>query len=133
MIKAEDLRKGNLVTLDPSKDWYPKKNDYSRVVENISEDGINDHTSEYNFCGDAYEDICGIPLTPDELVKLGCLETAPLTFVIHGFMIDLKMGSRYSVSIVKDGVKTWLVEYHYVHQFQNLYNALTGQELTYTK
>lgn len=75
-----------------------------------------------------YDNLEPIPLTEDCLLNLSFYEYKTFYWV-HGM---------YRVNAMSDG--TWyfgykdnplnIVELHYVHQLQNLYFALAGQELT---
>ncbi len=125
-MKANELRIGNYVR-------YFEEND-SRI------DGI-----EFNYCHltDAssiyYEDIKPIPLTEDWLLKFGFKESTYGTFQIDGlFRTEIGNDNYDPVHEVHEGFKSHLVdiesnniskEIKHVHQLQNLYFALTGEEL----
>jgi hypothetical protein len=89
---------------------------------------------------DIYSIACGhedkyrpIPLTEEWLIKFGF---EPLTKKSKGFKADTYSYTGRVVLILNhDGVNTWTNfwqgnEMKYVHQLQNLYFALTNEELT---
>jgi hypothetical protein len=119
MIKPNDLRIGNLL------EYY------------INEEGIEWEASaldwqDLRWCTEANENFNkvhrGIPLTEDWLVKLG--------FVKYGVMFHLPpltiiFNSEKKQFIVYIGLDESTSYYpKFVHQLQNLYFALTGEELT---
>lgn len=71
--------------------------------------------------------IIGIPLTNEWLVKLGFKwsDKYCLWFIKEPFYFPLR--SDFSLFIFRDGIK---IKPDYVHELQNLYIDLTGQELT---
>lgn len=118
MIKLNDIRHGN----------YLEWNKQEFVVRYI-----------YNTCAEGelwvkpYNELHGIPLTEEWLLRLGAKKYGdkvwlPLTnlksefhFEIHEKEIVTSIESDFS-ALILDPVK-------YVHQLQNLYYALTGDEL----
>lgn len=116
-MKAQELRLGNLVY------------DTGGKVNTINMDAFK-YLLSY---GDT--DICQvkpIPLTEEWLVKFDGKK------ILYSEIKDYSFGD-YSVTIIKDVFKFWVVdsidsplciEIKYVHQLQNLYFALTGEELT---
>jgi len=145
-LQSSDIRIGNLV--------YTRYTDINGVcvveetiVDSISEHGINSrYTCDLAACPDpnAYEDYWGIPLTEQWLigwgfVKDGIAYNSPseeFDIIIHGS----EDGIRWTASNVfvgrignwdRDGVNYVCMGdcFRYVHQLQNLYHALTGQEL----
>lgn len=114
-MKSNELRIGNLILIAyagiEGKEWriYPTK--ISDIID------IEWHPDDYR----------PIPLTNEWLVKLGfkwsdkyCLWTIenPLYFPLR---------SDFSLVIFRRGIK---IKPDYVHELQNLYFALTGEELT---
>lgn len=78
-----------------------------------------------------YEDITGIPLTPELLEMFGFTrkDLADL-----GEFISLRISEDMGLNLNNGTI--WIGEYDtgiiHLHQLQNLYFALTGQELTIT-
>ena len=117
-MKASELRIGN---------WASEENESEEYFELqiINYNWIKDH--------DAFEPI---PLTEEWLVKFGfeyCSESEG--FQMKGFHVENREFDKYSSNIKKDEFGIWfinscLVDLKHVHQLQNLYFALTGEELT---
>lgn len=126
-MKANELRIGNLLQLNPNKQWVVgdregtlPKGVYS--VKSISLAGIN--FTDWPESGIYWEDLeryAGIPLTPEWLERFD-----------WGSYKHLCINSYFSFD------EQWRLYYHndytgvnvyFVHQLQNLYFALTGTEL----
>jgi hypothetical protein len=120
MIKANELRIGNLLNYDTSEgDVVVITTDFGTMQwATVDPKGFNLVHSP-------------IPLTEDWLVKLGCIDT------IYELKIKAKrkiIQFKFSSKIVATGERCgwYCVKYKhikYVHQLQNLYFALTGEEL----
>ncbi len=131
-LQAKDLRVGNLLTfsngIDPDKIIVVGRRFFSSAsIE--KEDGNFDVTPYYR----------SIPLTEDWL-RRGGFEYDEYNFM--GFVLESNLG----ISIGKDENGVWfyfgnleeywvdiLNEIKYVHQLQNLYFALTGEELEFNQ
>ncbi len=111
-MKATELRIGNWV--------YPSVGDVS--AEQVTE--IKSHDTIY--C--ATERMQLIPLTEEWLERFG-FENMPdsKTFTKNAFIYDLETESLYHDD--ESLVHSESITLHYVHQLQNLYFALTGEEL----
>tara|TARA_R110000823_G_scaffold313967_1_gene442182 strand:- start:502 stop:918 length:417 start_codon:yes stop_codon:yes gene_type:complete len=131
-MKETELRIGNLVQLDPSRNWYPKKDIHIIEVENILLDGVNDE-GEYNFTGVGYESIQPIPLTEEWAQKFKCEIVDGDVNDEWGGMKEYIFNDFYELSFFNSQVYlhcfNMCEEVEYVHQLQNLYFALTGKEL----
>ena len=136
-MKANELRIGNLVWL--------KCHHHPVSVEQIYKDDIDElvwiATDLHE--GESLEDYDPIPLTEEWLVKFGFIEDN------YGVFYTTKDGSNNSDSIIQMWAKKCLVEQwdisigqefgdtknvcfiQFVHQLQNLYYALTVEELIY--
>ena len=130
-MNPEDLRIGNLVRQKGIE------GDLGMIeVESIHEDGINvraeTHYNGYEGygvleVGYEWKEIEGIPLTEEWLEKFG--------FVFDGIMWWDKDGFGYSFIDQrcshehKENVFNELPFYQYIHQLQNLYHSLTGEDL----
>lgn len=138
-MKASDLRKGNIVT-----DQFYEDFKTTIEVESVCEEGINVYANddgkpygmhspilEYEY---SYDELKGIPLTEDWMVKFGFRLTEKADYI----NIDFDMYSKGSFSIEECSLQPYLdnevinplLYVKYVHQLQNLYRSLTGEELT---
>ncbi len=70
------------------------------------------------------ESIEPIPLTEDILLKCGLLKTSIGTFLLGSYEL-VSYNNHYNVSVFKGKI----CELSHLHQLQNLYFALTGEEL----
>lgn len=127
MITSTELRIGNWV--------MPKENIENQEVGKVTQVYMNGFTVDYHYPGSWYKPI---PLTPEILEKCGLVKTyesrhrttfdadkyghGEIGIVIYHIMYA-GMYFRY-YSEVKE------IPCKYVHQLQNLYFALTGEELT---
>jgi hypothetical protein len=74
-----------------------------------------------------------IPLTEEWLIKFGVnvgfldFDSPKLTMSVN---LDAKNGGYNELQIATSGTSDLIIECNYVHQLQNLYFALTGEELT---
>lgn len=123
-MKSNELRIGNYVN------WNGQQIELDRVSFQV-------HVINRNC-----EDIVPIPLTEDWLVKLGFEKEHfeenywyELKLPIHSFnLLSNDIGSdafydKLEFVFLEDCDE---IQYRYVQQLQNLYHALTGEELTYT-
>jgi len=132
-MRSNELRIGNWVQSDPD---YPRH--IFGIVKEIKEDEI---ISEYNQRGDRISmpltDYKSIPLTPEILEKAGFEYYAwpsflDFTHYIKNDFILRETGSGYSffnTSSCDNSERQFLVQLSHLHQLQNLYFALTGEEL----
>jgi hypothetical protein len=115
-MKAEELRIGNLV-----------QDDYGqiKVVNSIdfNPDRL-DYTISFPF-GD-YEEVgllTPIPLTEEWFINFGLHQGTWGYYHKNGFVISVERQVYFGEEEV------WIAELNYVHQLQNLYFTLTGEEL----
>jgi len=108
-MKASELRIGNKALLADS----------IVTIEEICSDGIE--TPEHGFV--SANKLSGIPLTEEWLVKFGFAKSTTW-FRKGSHAIELTVCNLYEFKNIA------VVEVKYVHQLQNLYFALTGEELT---
>ena len=115
-LRSNELRIGNHTSLG-----------YVYLIENNNYYVINDECTSYK---NTWAEINPIPLTEEWLVKFGLIR---IGFNEDGNDIYTK-GMEADVWIIKCGDVCWLYQYDYeikyVHSLQNLYFALTGEELT---
>lgn len=126
MIVAQELRIGNWVNIEPPQDGYSgicmiEQIDRSRAL-------MHCETEDY-FIDKRLNEIEPIPLTPEILEKAG-FDRLPLSSVKR-YGIKTKL---FYLQIEKG--KCYLYGYRFypyglttLHQLQNLYYALTGEEL----
>jgi hypothetical protein len=123
-MRANELRIGNLVFMSREKE--PKYKGY--------------HGRVFNFdLIDYIEHLHPITLTEEWLFKFGFYETTKEHYVSglytlnkpDGFYINKETMSYCDIDY--EGTTNDTIKIQYVHQLQNLYFALTGEELTYTQ
>ena len=89
-----------------------------------------DYNSSYFWCfGYSQSQVEPIPLTEEWLVKFGFKDNLPWE------LENLRLDSENRLSIVDSSGYGVIIARNviHVHTIQNLYHALTGEELTYTK
>jgi hypothetical protein len=117
-MKAQELRIGNLI-----------QTDYAGILEviNINSEGfgyVDVRIPTFKAIGRHELKYCQpIPLTEDWLIKLGFYE-AQWGYYSFGELVINVDGHVYFGE-----TETWIAEIHFVHQLQNLYFALTNEEL----
>ena len=140
-MKANELRIGNLVLINndllvETKDEIYKVSGFNAKIDLLFPDSCGtislDHTKSLRTYNQFDEFIEPIPLTEEWLIKFGFELNYKSNFSIKYGHIENNMFS-YKFNIPED--KSWL-EYHggaieckHVHQLQNLYFYLTGEEL----
>jgi len=122
-LKSTDLRIGNLAQI---------KNGDIRTVINLDNCIKVTGSSEHHTHG-----ISGIPLTEEWLIKLGFKNNMWGDLKTDEFTKDniamCKVGGNHSIHQLKLEGRMCQVLITTVHQLQNLYHALTGQELQLTQ
>jgi hypothetical protein len=134
-MEANELRIGNLVDV--------KKNDYLLTyivnckVESINIEGINSYYDDgiggdnWEY-GGKFEELIPIPLTEEWLFKLGFKKDQNNRYVTtnwSGLYLELK-SQWYLMRATNEANIEICYGFKHVHQLQNLYFALTGEELT---
>ncbi len=119
-MKANELRLNNLVYCTLVKD--------NRTVESLSRSGIN--TGQELLHIERFEPI---PLTEEWLKRFG-FENEGGTWS-GGELIDIQKNNNgwFALAYARHEVIDVSVYFHNVHQLQNLYYALTGEELELKK
>lgn len=115
-IKAWDIMLGNYIT-----DIHSPKG-FFKVTE------IHKKTVRYGFDYKArYEDLRGIPITEDILLKAGAKPyTTKGTFILGNIIIDIKLGIAMLNCI---DCTPLLCKCKYMHTFQNIVKLLAGNDL----
>ena len=110
MIKANELRIGNLTKQGEVKSFF--------------ENGIHVGFGKcYNF-----NELEPIPLTEEWLLKLGFRTEESNCFELDNIHINTRRELMWVFTKCKNNIEIEIPEY--VHQLQNLYFALTNEELT---
>lgn len=120
-MEVRELRIGNYV--------YLTKDNFETIKE-YQLDAFDIYKLDENEC----EDIKPIPLTEEWLLKLGGIDKGFIFFKAKRKVIKFEWSSRVVSTGKRYGFKS--SKYNnikYVHQLQNLYFALTGEELTLKK
>ena len=124
MIKTNELRIGNFVSIN---------NGFEMLVHSIFQndtvylDFIPPLINEADVWEEDYKDLIAIPLTKEWLLKAGFerLFHTGSTYSLRDFNVsDFGENGIYHYD-VKQPIK-------YVHQLQNLYFAMTGEELVFS-
>lgn len=128
-MKANELRIGNIV-----KD---AKQDYQGVVTGILSDYLAQVTYPSGVTAKEYpEELAPIPLTEDWLLRAGFERDRTLSGIsFHNFRfndIELYAPDKEGWCAAYCSYDIFKLSIKYVHQLQNLYFALTGDELTFT-
>lgn len=128
MIKISELRIGNFIYWN-----IPEKINVVHTIKGITEK--RPQTVPISL-GDSYEEYSGIPITEEWLMKFGCNPQEITHFKFNywnkekDFSVDVELNGHerffYYLLHNQDRRKTLV----YIHQLQNLYFALTGEELT---
>ena len=125
MIKATELRIGNSV-------------DHGEIVRVIGFDSYQDRVSLSSSINTSPRSLEPIPITKERLLKFGfewsvcgsCLNYNGISVYIG---IESKSYREWKVDFwSEEEDEEWLTVngfYYYIHQLQNLYFALTGEEL----
>jgi len=133
-MKATELRIGNYVGFKNRTDCYC-------IIEELSSSGGIHLTRIFND-GDiddqpeVIEDITGIRLTEEWLMRSGFKTKSNYSnYILNGIEISsmvrvVQTNERRSFWLDGDIPDVWKISLDYVHQLQNLYFALTGEELT---
>jgi hypothetical protein len=124
-MKANELRIGNLVLIPYNKS-NKQEGFYEATISKIGEFGAYINPEDYE----------PIPLTQEWLFKFGFYETSNDTFI--GGLYTRKKPDRFLINketmsycqLDYEGSIDDIVKIKYVHQLQNIYFALTGEELT---
>lgn len=140
MIDPNELRIGNYIQPKEGKDWWGYK---FKSIQYIGHDGEFARESDMGQCDVVWniKDADPIPITPEWLERLGfekresstCIEYhIGINDVTHDWLFSLTWLLRPELIKAPD-YPFYMNGRHtlfYVHQVQNLYFALTGQELT---
>lgn len=117
MIKANELRIGNWILPEHNLDG-----DF-HLVTGIGEGSVNGYIQDW---------YSPIPLTPEILEKCGFEATNGIEIKNYIWLvIHCDSGEANIYNIYKNETLQLRIECKYLHQLQNLYFALTGEELVF--
>jgi len=127
MLKPQDLRIGNLVICEDSM-----RNTSSHIIEvsEISKAGIWFTNQWGEYVCEPYKRLFGIPLNDAWILKAGLVGLNGIFIFANGCIIENTIGGwsffisgiGLPISVITDKIK-------YVHQLQNLFYSLSGEEL----
>jgi hypothetical protein len=128
-MKAEELRLGNLVS-----NMNPRHNDSVLTIESIGDN----HEVNVFYRKYLLSELEPIPLTEEWLLKFGfdkvgialtSIAIAPLNLPCTFNLPNTPFSFCQGKLILTTGTGDFCVNIEYVHQLQNLYFVLTGEEL----
>lgn len=133
-MKASELRIGNYISIEYMNHEEETILEQCDVVcisgtGELTLDSLHDDDQVFTHL----EDCKPIPLTEEWLLKFGLnsgflhFDSPKLTISVN---LDAKNGGYNELQVATSGTSDLIIECNYVHQLQNLYFALTGQELT---
>ena len=106
MIKANELRIGN---------WVRDSDGFNKVIH------IEESFFYTEMFKNTFADIKPIPLTEEILLKCGFEKLGLIKYELNGVALNIKWSSYF--------IHRFETEIKYLHQLQNLYFALKGEEL----
>lgn len=126
-MNARELRIGNLVECkvfgDTYTDRFPHYGKNVFTVFSACKDFVKIDIGFDALRKVEVHEVNPIPLTKEWLKKFGFIDDGYKPFGKRDFLFIENVGVAYKLSLVDNTPK-------YVHQLQNLYFALTGEELT---
>ncbi len=130
MIKPSELRIGNLFFVKPIKE-----NDFKGhedFVNGLSDEGVNFYFDD-THSGVKYSknDIKPILLTKEWLLRFGLMISENGScWVNNTFELRKNIDESYTLYAWNKGNNVFIKHINHIHKLQNLYFALTGEELT---
>jgi hypothetical protein len=118
-MKASDLRIGNLVDLG---------NRIAKIIEIAHLACVVVDLEETQDTIEDYERVKGIPLTEEWLLRFGFEKNNNNQFILMEGSVDILFNKDLN-GWTCDGINFSINMTEHVHQLQNLYFALTGEEL----
>lgn len=126
-MKANELRIGNLILHHNHK---IKESFDECVVWMVSEDHLRVRVNDLHNEVVSADYCSGIPLTEEWLLKFGFIDTGSGIYDLNDMLIlYFKRDDEFSLMGYNYRKGQTPTVFQYVHQFQNLYFALTGEEL----
>lgn len=139
MIKSTDLRIGNWVSGTKDYEKYPmplqvvalmNNEVYYRYATDEPKEFNVDRFGEFNHQN---SETYGIPLSPSILEKCGFVLAPQRQSIFIKGRLQLWMGHTGCIAYLKhedNDTSFWIGDCKHLHQLQNLYYSLVGQELT---
>jgi hypothetical protein len=125
MIKKEELRIGNTV-------WCNDKNCLVFALKDSVVLEFEDSRGKF-WLGTDYENIHPIPLTKELLIGYKNVEVFPNGKIevkqTYDVLATLTWSDQFKCYVVEIGDRVIDLDLQYLHQFENLIHALTGNEL----
>jgi hypothetical protein len=118
-MKANELRIGNKIIFSEDGTIF--------TVGSIEEKGFMVQNEEETAWIES-EEFEPIPLTEEWLLKFGF---AWKNFAFRDGKFTVRFQKEFYVYLSVEGIRPITIKLDYVHQLQNLYFTLTGEELTY--
>jgi len=123
MIAANELRIGNYIV---------SRNGEVKKVENVQKNSFNQIMDSDDVSGSyLLSHYSGIPLTPEILEKCGFDKNGYLKLT-NNIRLEWSFGNDFWLSNTEGETLFTFENVTSLHQLQNLYFTLTGEELTYT-
>lgn len=133
-MKAEELRIGNYINWEQTTHIVSGLPNFNLVRSYWIKDSIAQTEEEYQGF---IEEAKPIPLNEEWLLKLGFVKEKGMLHGLDKFKLFLPCINKpiltYSQRSISVSNGSFSLEMKYVHQIQNLYYALTGEELTVNK
>ena len=130
-MKASELRIGNWVR--HNSEWCYKRGDSANPNIDISEFEFQWDDRDWYALGELcidLENISPIPLSPEWLEKFGFHKCNISSYLDIGMDFSIAYDGEDGIYICAIGMDyNYYTNIEYVHQLQNLYFALTGEEL----
>jgi hypothetical protein len=126
-MEANELRRKNLVHHENDHIYW----EVTSITISTVDLTIDDHQGDISVCFVPYKDISPIPLTEKWFIKFGFDRDCSGIFY-HDKLMKLYFEKPYEEAshfLVKSSWDGELTSVKYVHQLQNLFFALTGEEL----
>lgn len=140
-VRANELRIGNLVILNNPK-YHPESTGKIFMIDSVKNDDVSlfDYENLPSIILYQYlKYIEPIPLTEEWLLKLRSRESLPVNYKNIYIMLDrflLTYQASYGFWYVYDfsgEEMLYITKVEFVHEWQNVYFALNGEELTLTE
>lgn len=142
-MKASELRIGNLVFVDNER-HHPELKDTPMIVQSISRsyrqkegyvyycnlDRLIPDISDLIEYSQLIKFLQPIPITEEWVLKLGFNKIVDDMFGLHEYIYEYYSFNIKSGCLENGVLNVNTIPLLYVHQLQNLYFALTGEELT---
>ena len=132
MIKINELRIGNSLQLDGEIYQVNELRNTLQCVELIRPDRNNPKLNEYEECDLDYNGLMPILLTGELLVNLG-FEKIGIAYINGEYIAKQQSDNEWTIDIEPvNMVYHTISTLKYVHELQNLFFSITGEELVFS-